>query len=132
LPASISERASGIDTGAMSTQPATRSCSAGRPGAVGRHPGQRRRVDLEVGEKARDGEMPDCRPASVPDALYLPGVRLHGVETVLHRLPRRIGAHLEARRVGVDERERLYDVGASSVRPCQCIIVISTVMRPIV
>ena len=48
--------------------------------------------------------MPPC---PVPDAFSLPGLALIASMHVLDRLVRRIGAHLEAGGIRVDERERL-------------------------
>jgi hypothetical protein len=42
-------------------------------------------------------------PWPVPEALNLPGIGLDGGQQVLHRLVRRVGAHLDAGRIGVHQ-----------------------------
>ena len=59
LPASISERASGIEQGTMSTPPATRSCSPGAAPFEGTH-GSGGRVDLQVLQHAGERQVPDA------------------------------------------------------------------------
>ena len=74
LPASISERASGIEQGTMSTPPATMSC---RPGAAPLEGTQ----GAAAGSTFRSFSMPAsarCQmpPWPVPEALCLPGLAL--------------------------------------------------------
>jgi hypothetical protein len=71
LPASISERASGIEQGTISTPPETRILQPGRR-AVRRHPRHGARIEPLVLEQAREREVPD---AALPgaEALNLPG-----------------------------------------------------------
>src|SRR4029453_13305716 len=74
LPASISERASGSDTGAICTPPATRSCSPGAAPFDGTH-------GTLAGSTLRSFSMPAmarCQmpPWPVPDAFILPGLAL--------------------------------------------------------
>jgi hypothetical protein len=73
-------------------------------------------------------------PWPVPEAFSLPaGLALMAAMASLQGLVGRVGAHLEAGRIEVHQRDRGVAAGAS-VRsdPGQCIIVISTVIMPIV
>src|SRR4029453_18452464 len=74
LPASMRERASGSDTGAICTPPATRSCSPGAAPLDGTH-------GTLAGSTFRSCSMPAsarCQipPCPVPDAFILPGLAL--------------------------------------------------------
>src|SRR4051812_14686590 len=130
LPASINERASGNEHGTTSTPPATRSCSPGAAPFDGTH-------GAAAGSTLRSFSMPAiarCQmpPWPVPDALNLPGFALIAATrsfAVLYgasaRTCKPAGSAL-TRPIGV------YDAPERSVNPCQCIMPISTVMRPIV
>jgi hypothetical protein len=67
--------------------------------------GAGRRVDLQVLQHAGERQVPDAALAGAR-GLVLAGLGLDGVDQVLDRLVRRIGAHLQAGRIGVDEAER--------------------------
>ena len=130
LPASISERASGSDTGAISMPPATMSCKPGAAPLLGTH-------GTEAGSILRSRNMPAsarCQmpPCPVPDALNLPGLALMAASrsfSVLYGASARTctpAGSAFTRPIGV------YEAPDSSVRPCQCIMPISTVARPMV
>ena len=130
LPASISERASGSEHGAISTPPATMSC---RPGAAPLLGTQGTAAGSIFWSRSRPA-MARCQmpPCPVPEALNLPGLALIAASrscTVLYGASARTwmpaGSRL-TRPIGV------YEAPVSSVRPCQCIMPISTVARPMV
>ena len=77
-------------------------------------------------------EVPDAALAGAR-RLELAGVGLDRGEQVLHRLVRRVGAHLHAGRVGVDQADRRVAMRRERRSgPARCIMPISTVIRPMV
>ena len=104
MPASISERASGSDTGAICTPPATISCSPGAAPFDGTHGTLAGSIFMSRSMPAiARCQMPPC---PVPDALNLPGFALIAATSSLADLVRRIGGDLQAGRIEVDQSDR--------------------------
>src|SRR5438445_11775885 len=130
LPASISERASGSEQGTISTPPATRSCRPGAAPLDGTH-------GTLAGSTFRSCSMPAtarCQipPWPVPDALNLPGLAFIAATSSLTFLYGASARTCNPAGSALTRPTGVYDAPESSVRPCQCIMPISTVTMPMV
>src|SRR5437762_8378825 len=130
LPASINPRASGIEHGTISTPPATRSCNPGAAPFDGTHGTAFGSIFRSLSNPANAScQMPPC---PVPDAFSLPGFARMASSTSLTVLYDESARTWNPAGSAFTSASGVYEAGPSSVRPCQCIIVISTVIMPIV
>ena len=114
----------------MSTPPATRSCIAGAAPFEGTH-------GIVVGAILRSSIRPAsarCQipPCPVPEAFSLPGLALAASSASFTVLYGESARTVNPAGSEFTSASGVYEPGPSSVRPCQCIIVISTVIIPIV
>src|SRR6185437_2302387 len=113
LPASISERASGIEHGTICTPPAIRSCNPGAAPLDGTHGtafGSILRLDSRPAMASC--QMPPC---PVPDAFNLPGLALIAASTSLTDLYGESAATWKPAGSALTSASGVYDVGLSSV-----------------
>src|SRR5438105_9135503 len=120
LPASISERASGIEHGTMSTPPATRSCKPGAAPLDGTHGAAAGSIFRSCSNPA----IARCQipPWPVPEALYLPGLAFTASTTSLTDFHGASARTWNPAGSALTSPSGAYDPGVSSVSPSQCLI----------